>query len=132
MLVDIHKYHPNPALEVFSLVCSSLSIIGLVVTLIVFKALKSSQMKVDNDRNLIGINCCVCLLASHVIIAVAMDKKFFYISDVSSLKEFLELKVYFFLVKGKMMTIAVVTPVCNVPFKLTQMFFVSPLAVVRF
>lgn len=76
-------------LEAFSLTCSILSIIGFILTLIVYKAVKVRKLKLDSDRTLIDINCCLCLLVSHVMIVTVLDKRFFFISDVSTCLEIL-------------------------------------------
>jgi len=83
VLVDLHEYHPDPILEILSIVCSALSMLSLLLTLIVFNSLRKRKIKIDSDRTLIGINCCLCLFIAHGLIVTVLDKKFFNLSDVS-------------------------------------------------
>ena len=78
LLMSLHHYEPDTVLETVSLVSSSITIIALILTLLVFILFDS----IKNERILIGVNLCICLIVGHILLITVMDKRFFYINDV--------------------------------------------------
>ncbi|KAK6623352.1 hypothetical protein RUM43_009204 [Polyplax serrata] len=77
LLMSIHRYEPDAILEMISVVSSSISIMSLILAVLVFYTFDT----VRNERVLIGVNLCLCLMAGHFLLVTVTDKKFFYISD---------------------------------------------------
>lgn len=79
VLMDIHNYTRDEVLEAVSATTSSITLLALFLTILVFFAVGSIQ----KERTVLGKHLCCCLFVGHVLVLTVMDKKFFYLSDVS-------------------------------------------------
>ncbi|XP_059482113.1 adhesion G protein-coupled receptor L2-like isoform X2 [Neocloeon triangulifer] len=78
LLMDVHEYiAKDQIMEILSIVCSSLSVISLILTLFVLHTLKGIQ----GERNSIGKHLCLCLLIGHLMALTVLDRSYFKLSQ---------------------------------------------------
>lgn len=78
--MSVHDYQADPVLEALSVSFSSVSVIALFTTLVIFFGLSNMQ----SERTTIGKHLCFCLTTGHVLVLTALDNTFIYKSDVST------------------------------------------------